>query len=108
MVQQQGRLSYPLHHGVGNVVDIVGREHTTDDVLVAILIERAARSILIHTRNHLHHLGERHIVVHHLLGAEQYLILLDLATKHGHLCHTARSEQTRTEGPIGQRAQVAQ
>ena len=108
MVQQQGRLPYPLHYGVGYLVDTIRREHATDDIFVAILVERTACSVLVHAGNDLHHLTQRHIVMHHLLGVEQYLILLDLATQHGYLRYTTCSEQARTDGPIGQGTQVAQ
>ena len=106
VIQQERRPPYPLHYRAAYLIHIVCREHSADDVFVAILIECATRSILVHARYHLHHLAQRHIIVHHLLRAEQYLILLHLTAKHSYLCHTARSEQAWTDGPVGQGAEV--
>ena len=108
MVQQEGRIPNSLHHRAAYLVHIVRREHTADDVFVAILIESATRCILVHARYHLHHLAQRYIVVHHLLGVEQYLILLHLTAQHSHLRHTTCSEQAWTDGPVGQGAEVLQ
>ena len=42
----------------------------------------------------------------HPLGIQLYLILLDVAAYHVHLCHAPGRKQARANNPVGHRAQV--
>ena len=67
------------------------------------LVEHPTVGIHIHVTRGGQHLIYRHPIVAHTGRVNQYLILLDIAPQHGHLCHTARREQARSYGPVGQR-----
>ena len=93
-------------HTACNLLCLLGCEHTAHDELVTILIEHTARRVERHILRCRQHFVHRHSQQTQLLRREQHLILLDVATDYGHLSHTARREQARTNGPLGNRAQL--
>ncbi len=101
-----GGAVHALHHRTAHLFGLVGGEYSADNVFVAVLIEHTARGILVHVLRGGHHLVEPHTVVAHLLGREQYLVLLYVTAKHRDLCHATHREQSRTYGPVGQCAEL--
>ena len=90
----------------GDLVGIFGCQHTTHDKLIAILIENATRRVERHILRRGQHLVHRNAQQAQLFGRQQHLILLDVATDYGHLSYATRREQSRTNGPFGNRAQL--
>ncbi len=97
-----------FHNGLCHFCGVGRGEQAAEDIFVAILVEHAARGILCHAACGLKHIGERNAEMAHAPGVQLHLILTDVAAHHRDLRHASRGEQTRTDGPVGQRAQVRQ
>ena len=87
--QGDGSVGRSSHQRLAQVVDAVGTQDGTNQVFVAVFVEYAARSVAVESLDGGCDFPEADFVVTHAFGAEQYLVLLDVAAQHGHLCHAA-------------------
>ena len=92
--------------GPSQLMHIVRRKHSPHNVLVAIFIDDPSIGILVHVARYGHHLSKSHPIMTHPVGMNQNLVFLDVSPQYGHLCHTSGGQQTRTDGPVGQRTQI--
>ena len=95
-----------LHDRFLELFDVIGGEEPPDDVFVAVLVEGAARGVLVHSLHGVNDLVQRDAEVAHPGRVHQDLVLLDVAAGHGHLGHAARREQPGADRPVRQRAEV--
>ena len=93
---------HPLDDRPAHFTYIVGGKYATHDVLVAVFVNHPAVGVLVHVAGNFHHFAQRHTVMFHAFGMQQYLIFFDVASQNGHLRYAAGREQARTDGPVGQ------
>ena len=95
------------HDRLSEKLGVGGGEHAAHNILVAALIEHATRGVAVHVARGIHDLCERHTIMAHALRMNAYLIFHDVAAHDRDLSHATRGEELRTNGPVGERAQVA-
>ena len=93
-------------HSQGQVLHLAGVNLALDYVLVAVVVYHAAGSILIHSLCGLEHFFHGDTELLHTLGRELYLVLAHVATEHRHLAYAAQCQQARSNGAVGDGAQV--
>ena len=93
---------HPFDDRPAHFTYIVGRKYATHNVFVTVFINHSTVGVLVHVAGNFHHFAQRHTVVFHAFGMQQYLIFFDVASQNGHLRYAAGREQARTDGPVGQ------
>ena len=92
-----------LHHTLSDLFRLRRRQYTPDDILIIKLIQYTTIGVPVHIPTNIQHLVQPYTVVLHTSRVQQDLVLLNIATDHGHLRHTARRQQTGTDRPVGDR-----
>ena len=104
--QHDRRASYGFDDRPAHFPHVVGRDDSTYDVFVAVLVNHSAVGVGIHVPRDIHYLAQRHSVVFHPFGVQQNLVFFDVAAQYGYLGYSSGGHQARANHPIGQCAQV--
>ena len=79
-----------LDHRTADGIGIVGGEHSTDDIFVAVFIEDTAGRTPVHILGSIHNFLKGNAVVAHLLRRKQNLVLFYIAAENRYLGYTAQ------------------
>ena len=103
ITQRNRILIHGLHHTLSDLFRLRRRQYSPDDILIIKLIQYTTIGVPVHIPTNIQHLVQPYTVVLHTSRVQQDLVLLNIATDHGHLRHTARRQQTGTDRPVGDR-----
>ena len=100
MLEQDRVAACRFNDGFSHVVGRSGREHASDDVFVAVLVQHTSVRVAAQVVHDVHHLVERDVEVFHADRVEQNLVFPDFAADDGDLRYAAGGEQARADVPV--------